>query len=868
MNDDDSGDNSAGVEPSSVSRGAIAALLRGRHSWLVLTELIIALPLLIFYLPCLTGERSFYTSDLTWYFQPFLTFISQTLHRGEVPLWNPWMYCGMAQMAVPSPGIFYPLNIYFYTLPFSPALALFLITHQMIAGIGAFLLVLSLGWGGFAALVAALACAWCGYMFSMTSNFTLMATIAWLPMAVFCVRRVRGEFSLRNMLAVCATAAVVFMMVAAGRPEVSAPAAIVLAVFSLADVVARYSDDRLVKAAVEQTCWRAVAGALALLLSMPIILPALEWAAVSPRASGLDPKWVFMWSANWYDWLCVILPQPFGDVSELGSSFLSLTASRGGNIPYLPSAFVGPVTLVLAIWGLTDRTWRGRWLVLGIGIGSALMALGQFTPLAPWVVSLSPALSSFRYPVKLMIIPVLCLVLLAARGAYLAHHRWVNWYSYIGTMALCVVGVIIGAAFVFSPGLSQLAYANPWFSSRVKDLANLTEAQSLLGQSLLVMSLVGAGICLVYFALLRRKLPRIAFGAVIVFTQALLLLYAPTHYSRRFTAGDFYDRPVPLAVEIARLTGAKPDGAFDWRAQVLAYDPLANPPDFPKQQNLPFQESFYQYGRQMLITNCHMPFGLPYSFGYEASETALYKQLYDRCISRSSQNRYHDFTRHDDLPLANFCRYTSTRYIWSQAWLTYEPRKSIPLLDPAFFKLLKEDEEFNLRIYECPDVNPRAYFATRVVWKDGGQLLNAIVDGTDANTTYLEGGERPPFADNIAAVSLVDEPGDTATVETKSFDRVDVKVKTTKPRLLILNDHFYNGWNAAVDGKDTPIIQANSFARAVVVPAGEHRVVFEFVSPSLSRGMYLLQGALMVMASLIAATVLKKRLLSRADLGR
>lgn len=858
MNDDDNAADSAGVEPSPVSPTAVAALLRGRHVWLLLTEVIILVPLIIYYWPCLTGERSFYTSDLTWYFQPFLAFISNALSRGELPLWNPYMYCGMAQFAVPSPGIFYPLNIYFYIMPFSPALALFLITHQVIAGIGAFLLVISLGWGGFAALVAALACAWCGYMFSMTSNFTLMATIAWLPLAVFSVRRVRGEFGLRNVLALLSTALVVFMMVAAGRPEVSVPAAIVLAIFAVADVVARYRDDRLLKAAFQQLAWRAAAGCLGVCLAMPVILPALEWAKISPRASGLEPRYVFMWSANWYDWLCVVLPQPFGDVTELGNKFLQLTASRASTIPYLPSAFVGPVILILAIWGVADRSWTGRWLVVAIGVGSAIMALGQFTPLAPLLVSTSPALSSFRYPVKLMIIPVLCLIVLAARGAYLAHHRWVGWRSFIATCGLCVLGLLVATVFVLSPGLSQLAFSNPYFSTRIANLTDLTEAQTLLGSSLFVMSAVGAGICLVYFALLRRKLPRTAFAAVLVFTQGLLLLYAPMHYSRRFTAGDFYTRNVPLVDEIKKLCGAQPDGSFKWRVQTLCYDPLATPPALSKQTGLPFQEAYYQYGRQLQITNTHLPFDLPYSFGYEAAESAVYKEMYDSCLWRSSNNRFHEFSRKDDLPLANFCRYTSTRYVWTQAWLRHTPPRMIPLLDPKYFRLLTEDQDRNLRVYECADVLPRCYFASRVAWKAGAQdIKSAIVDGADAATTYLESGTADEAA--VGECSLADVAEGEAVITKQALLRVDVKTRSASQRLLVLNDHIYSGWIAKIDGQAAPIFRANAFARAVVVPAGAHQIVFEFVSPTLQKALYFVLAALTIIVLLIVGAVLKRR---------
>jgi uncharacterized membrane protein YfhO len=51
--------------------------------------------------------------------------------------------------------------------------------------------------------------------------------------------------------------------------------------------------------------------------------------------------------------------------------------------------------------------------------------------------------------------------------------------------------------------------------------------------------------------------------------------------------------------------------------------------------------------------------------------------------------------------------------------------------------------------------------------------------------------------------------------------------------VVVLNDVYYPGWIAEVDGKRKEILRADTLFRAVEVPAGRHQVVFRFAPLSL-----------------------------------
>jgi hypothetical protein len=77
---------------------------------------------------------------------------------------------------------------------------------------------------------------------------------------------------------------------------------------------------------------------------------------------------------------------------------------------------------------------------------------------------------------------------------------------------------------------------------------------------------------------------------------------------------------------------------------------------------------------------------------------------------------------------------------------------------------------------------------------------------------------------------------DSAIVKIESYapDSVELVTTSTAAGLLVLHDLYYPGWIAEVDGKEAALLRAGLLFRAVVVPAGHHRVAFRFEPFALS----------------------------------
>ena len=90
-------------------------------------------------------------------------------------------------------------------------------------------------------------------------------------------------------------------------------------------------------------------------------------------------------------------------------------------------------------------------------------------------------------------------------------------------------------------------------------------------------------------------------------------------------------------------------------------------------------------------------------------------------------------------------------------------------------------------------------------------------------------------------------------------NNVEIEVNHDQPQLLILSDNYYPGWAAKVDGQKTKIYRVDYTFRAVFVPDGRHLVEFVYDPAFFKTGLVLSGGAILILAALNAAALLKRR---------
>lgn len=105
------------------------------------------------------------------------------------------------------------------------------------------------------------------------------------------------------------------------------------------------------------------------------------------------------------------------------------------------------------------------------------------------------------------------------------------------------------------------------------------------------------------------------------------------------------------------------------------------------------------------------------------------------------------------------------------------------------------------------------------------------------------------------AAIMVDE-GDQdhhIRIVSRSANQVEVEIgEIQSHQILAFIDSYYSGWKATLDGKETTVFLANDGFKAVVIPPGKHRVKFEFQPDSVYTG-YLGSGAGLAIGLTLAA---------------
>ncbi|MDR3614160.1 MAG: hypothetical protein P4L53_11405 [Candidatus Obscuribacterales bacterium] len=784
--------------------------------------------LLLFYFPFILGQKTFVFEDSTNFFEPLCSYIGRSLSEGRLPLWNPYSYCGMPQIAISSPSFCNPFSWLFVPFSYSQALGIILVLCQLVIGSGAFLLVQTLGWGGLPAALAGFVIGLSGYQFSLSSNYSLLTSAAWLPICFWLIhvlkKSPRSQHWRIEMLGLTFS---VCMLVLGGRPEIWLPGLFLLVAFSIF-----YSDDSK-PSNLLQSFVLIKTILIGMFLSSPCLLPALEWMPLSRRSEGLPEGESLLFSANWYHLLDMLISHPLGDLQVQFSKFRILIEPH--NIePYVGSAYVGAVAIALCLIG-SGRRGRLFWCVCGTLGVATIACLGENMPGARAIVESVPILGALRFPSKLLFFVVLCISLLSARGLrdYLSGSAQLISSFVFGVMSIAAGLFLLVIPFVVLP-----------FSH--SDV--LHGELALTAQRAIALGLCqSGGIVIIVLSTLRacaknHRLIGASVALVVVVTN--LMVHAWTFY-RSGAEADYFCKQSVVSLRLHELNKLDSDFRESQRFVSLLVEKFSVPHAYSSSDPVEATNRSFQYSRSVLRGLSNIDFRIPSSFGFEGAMIGEYYYLFlnsyfassQAIIERSESSAKSSLSPISDVPLARLLQLTATKYLVTPQSRYFDNKfQTVPRMNQEFFELVDDNLTANLRIYRVKHSLPRAYLSYS--WRSVNTRDELIRKLASKDETMCELEKQSLLEAKIATVAdrNEDKPLEQVRVVENTPERLSLQAMPLQPAILVLADQFYPGWHATIDGVEVPILRCNGFMRAVYVSPGTHEITYNYWPSSFYGG--------------------------------
>lgn len=140
-------------------------------------------------------------------------------------------------------------------------------------------------------------------------------------------------------------------------------------------------------------------------------------------------------------------------------------------------------------------------------------------------------------------------------------------------------------------------------------------------------------------------------------------------------------------------------------------------------------------------------------------------------------------------------------------------------------------QELPFYIFENKKAFPRAFLVPGSIYAESDQESIKLVLSPEFDLS-----QKVVLEEQIELSEINSQDKGEAQIVNYSPNKVVIKVTTPKDQFLVLTDPYYPAWRAKIDNQSTKIYPANHAFRAVVVPSGEHEVVFEYQSLTFKVG--------------------------------
>lgn len=788
------------VIPTTEKKQTLLEALNPRSALMVVFVLVILI-LIVFYKPYVIDRLEPSGGDK-------MASIAQTKFNsdfwratGQVPLWNPAIFCGVPTYFETWPGSFH-LDLVIAKLN---RIIDWRFSWFLLGAVGTWLVCQILGFSWYYALIGIIAFLFFPHYQALITvgHFAKIRAVCALPLVVWGFLYLIKK---RNLLAFLLFTLCFSLQLRTQHYQIIFYTLLLLLAIGIWQIVAWIKSKQAPNIGVALGLFIPAIG-LAVLMSAQPLFVANEYTPYSTRggqainlreesltsqvkSSGVTFEYATRWSLNPKELVTLIIPRFYGGTSQelyTGKTYPSLRGQYipgyWGDMPFTQSSeYMGILIVILALLGIWYYRRDGLIISLFILLGLAfLLAFGSHFPILYKALFLYlPYFSKFRVPMMILILINFILIILALYGL----KALVEQFDEKKFKASLVVGgffFILGLFFSLFPGV--LSYTSPQDTHymqkpEVIEFLRTARREFLQADVLRMLAFVAGFLALVTLYYLKKIRPTLLIGGMLLLVAVDLIgvsqrflrpneLVDAQSLERRYFAETRFDKILREDVRPFRILGLG---------------------------NL-FQSNDLAYRYQ--IVN-----------GYSPIKPQLIQDLIDNNLFNLPDGRQINW---------NVVNMLNAKYIVAPFMIE---EKNLTILDV--------DQQRKQVLYLNEAALPRAYFVRQVKRLENERAVVAFLNQLDFD----------PAMTALVSTPLLDQDSifaqeGTAEIVQYTPNQVELNVDTEAKGFLILADAYYpKGWQAFIDGQETTIYQVNHVLRGIVVPAGEHQVQFRFYPKS------------------------------------
>lgn len=750
----------------------------------------------IFFWDGLIGHQVFCLRDTFIQILGWPQMASRTLATPELfPLWNPFRGFGKPYIADPEAGFFYPLNwIYWFFSTPATGLALFTSLSIFIAGASTYALARHWKLSIFPALISAVSLMFSTWVIASIEFRALFSTFIWGPVELLLVSHLIERFHAKenaglwkNFALLVALSLIMTLQFLPGYVQTLLYTQLMIGFY----IVARCYWLRSWPALIGTVKFCLVAGVITAGLSMAQLLPSIEFIKYSERGLQVDPGLDMASMLPRHLW-SLIFPFLFGRTGYPHEYWATTIYEF-----WIGTCYVGIVPLLLLAFAPLCLTKPFRdparpyvFLLLCFGVITVIgliMAMGKYTPLYMLLYSWVPGFNHFRWPSKFLVFVLYALsivggigfqMLLDARGNE-ARKRQIKISAGICVTLLAAIGLLYAMAASGREVIDQLTAGSFIFTPEhyLQVLRDFREA----------FIFAAGGFAAILVTLSSRVKPIVGSSALVL--VAFINLWVISRQIHPIMDGKVYEyRAMAIAKKVSPVDSSMVFSTYADIGQFLYgnHDPAA-----------------WEWAREAGTNSTLQPQGIfqTYQDGLKLQRHLILFQILGQ-LQGPEQARLLDLL--------------GIRFV-----ITGE--------NPD--KILWGDLPRKVDVVERPGAQPKAFLVNRwYVVKDlmdgARRAIDPLFDPRNEAVIEPEGASLP--TDNDRSQSEANPDTQKILSLQYTWNSVTVKAVTDHRALLVVNDTWYPGWVAMVDGTPQPIVRTNLNFRGVFLEKGEHTVVFQY----------------------------------------